>query len=60
MDFAAFSQDPKNIAAVERKLLVISEAAIRLGAQAAVLCPNQPWHEIGGVGNWLRYQIRQN
>lgn len=32
MDFAAFREDPKTIAAVERKLLVISEAAIRLGS----------------------------
>ena len=30
MDFEAFRQDLKTIAAVERKLLVISEAAIRL------------------------------
>lgn len=31
MDFDAFREDPKTIAAVERKLQVISEAAIRLG-----------------------------
>jgi uncharacterized protein with HEPN domain len=56
MDLTAFSADPKTVAAVERKLLVISEAAVRLGAQATALCPNQPWHEIRGVGNWLRHQ----
>ena len=30
-DFDAFREDPKTIAAVERKLLVISEAAVHLG-----------------------------
>ena len=32
MDFDAFREDPKTIAAVERKLQIISEAAIRPGA----------------------------
>jgi uncharacterized protein with HEPN domain len=36
MDFEAFREDPKTVAAVERKLLVISEAAIRLGEQGPV------------------------
>jgi len=31
MDFEAFREDPKTIAAVERKLLLVSEAAVRLG-----------------------------
>ena len=39
MNFEAFRNDPKTIAAVERKLQVISEAAVRLGPQADVLCP---------------------
>jgi uncharacterized protein with HEPN domain len=56
MDFEAFRQDLKTIAAVERKLLVISEAAIRLKGDAARLCPNMPWPEIRGVGNGLRHQ----
>jgi uncharacterized protein with HEPN domain len=34
MDFDAFREDPKTIAAVERRLQIISEAAIRLGAVA--------------------------
>ena len=46
MDFEAFRQDLKTIAAVERKLLVISEAAIRLREDAARLCPGLPWPEI--------------
>jgi len=35
MDFEQFRVDPKTIAAVERKLLVISEAAVRLRDDAA-------------------------
>ncbi len=56
MDFEAFRQDLKTIAAVERKLLVISEAAIRLKEDAAKLCPGLLWPEIRGIGNWLRHQ----
>ncbi len=56
MNFDTFREDPKTIAAVERKLLVISEAAIRLGKEAEILCPGQPWGEIRGIGNWLRHQ----
>lgn len=56
MDFDAFRQDPKTTAAVERKLLVISEAAVRLGDQGEALCPGLPWRNIRGIGNWLRHQ----
>jgi uncharacterized protein with HEPN domain len=56
MDFEAFRADSKTIAAVERKLLVISEAAVRLGDQAEALCPSLPWRDIRGIGNWLRHQ----
>ena len=41
--------------AVERRLLKISEAAIRLGDDAAALIPGQPWADIRGLGNWLRH-----
>lgn len=56
MDAAAFRADAKTVAAVERKLQVISEAAIWLGDQAEVLCPGLPWRDIRGIGNWLRHQ----
>ncbi|MFZ1007165.1 MAG: HepT-like ribonuclease domain-containing protein [Candidatus Sulfotelmatobacter sp.] len=56
MDFDAFREDPKTIAAVERKLLIISEAAGRLGDEAKILCPGMPWRDIRGIGNWLRHQ----
>ena len=56
MDLETFRADAKTVAAVERKLLVISEAAIRLGDQAEILCPGLPWRDIRGIGNWLRHQ----
>ncbi len=56
MDSWEFREDPRTIAAVERKLLIISEAAIRLGQEAELRCPGPPWNEIRGIGNWLRHQ----
>jgi uncharacterized protein with HEPN domain len=56
MDFHAYSLDTRTQAAVERKLLIISEAAIRLGEEAEALCPGIPWRDIRGIGNWLRHQ----
>jgi uncharacterized protein with HEPN domain len=56
MSFEEFREDPKTIAAVERKLLVVSEAAIRLGENAPSLIPEVPWRNIRGLGNWLRHQ----
>ncbi|MGO9261704.1 MAG: DUF86 domain-containing protein [Bryobacteraceae bacterium] len=56
MDLEAFREDPKTVAAVERKLLLISEAAMRLGEDAERLCPGLPWHNIRGMGNWLRHR----
>jgi uncharacterized protein with HEPN domain len=56
MDAVAFRADLKTVAAVERKLQVISEAAIRLGDEAESLCPGLPWRDIRGIGNWLRHQ----
>ena len=56
MDFEAYREDLKTMAAVERKLLLISEAAVRLGDQGPALCPGLPWENIRGLGNWLRHQ----
>jgi len=56
MNAETFCSDTKTVAAVERKLRVISEAASRLGDQADVLCPGLPWRNIRGIGNWLRHQ----
>jgi uncharacterized protein with HEPN domain len=40
MDFEAFRSNPMAVAAVERKLRIISEAAIRLGDEAERRCPD--------------------
>jgi len=56
MDLVDYTRDAKTQAAVERKLLVISEAAIRIGEDAETLCPGVPWRDIRGIGNWLRHQ----
>jgi len=37
-------------------VLIISEAAVRLGEDAEFLCPGLPWRDIRGIGNWLRHQ----
>jgi len=55
MDFEAYGEDLKTMGAVERKLLLISEAAVRLGDQGPALCPGLPGN-IRGIGNWLRHQ----
>ena len=59
MDEAAYDEDDRTRSAVERKMLIISEAAIRLKDEAAVLCPGIPWHQVRGIGNWLRHQYDQ-
>ena len=56
MDLATYEKDSRTQAAVERKLMVISEAAIRLADEAEALCPVIPWRDIRGIGNWLRHQ----
>ena len=55
MDFEMFRSNARAVAAVERKLLVISEGAIRLGEHGPVLCPGIPWHKIRGIGNHLQH-----
>jgi uncharacterized protein with HEPN domain len=56
MSLDDFRFDAKTQAAVERKMQVISEAAIRMKDRAEVLCPEIPWRDIRGIGNWLRHQ----
>jgi uncharacterized protein with HEPN domain len=47
--------DRRTIFACQYALLVISEAAIRLGPRAEELCPGFPWRDIRGIGNRLRH-----
>jgi uncharacterized protein with HEPN domain len=56
LDLDALVADERTQAAVERKLQVLSEAAIRLRDDAEALCPGVPWRDIRGIGNWLRHQ----
>jgi len=55
MDFEAFRLNPMLIAAIERKLPIISEAATRMGTEVEQQIPNQPWRAIGEMGNHLRH-----
>jgi uncharacterized protein with HEPN domain len=43
MDFEAFRSNPMAMAAVERKLLIISEAAVPLGGAGSCTLP---WHSV--------------
>lgn len=56
MDETTFREDQKTYDAVERCLERISEAAAKLGDQAPVLVPGQPWQEIRALGNRLRHE----
>jgi uncharacterized protein with HEPN domain len=55
MDFAGYQADPKTRSAVERKMQIISEAAIRLGDDGDDLCPGIDWKGFRGIGNILRH-----
>jgi uncharacterized protein with HEPN domain len=55
MDLEEFRSSPMAVAAVERKLQIVSEAAIRLGEEAERRVPDQPWRDIRGIGNQLRH-----
>ena len=55
MSFEQFREDPKTVAAVERKFLVIGEAAVRLGREAPFIVADVPWRQIRELGNLLRH-----
>ena len=54
--YEEFLRDEMRTSAVERKLLTIAEAAVRLRGQDEALCPGMPWRNIRGLGNWIRHQ----
>ena len=56
LDEVAFAANPLVIDAVERCLSRISEAAVKLGDTATQMAPDQPWHNIRGLGNRLRHE----
>ena len=55
LDEHSFREHEQTVFAVQYALLVISEAAVRLGGRAEQLAPEQPWRSIRGLGNWLRH-----
>lgn len=59
MNFSTYIKDVRTQAAVERKLLLIGEAARKLGDDAETLCPGLPWRDIRGIGDWLRHQYER-
>lgn len=51
MTLDEYAWDRKTQDAVERRLLIITEAAKRLGEDAERLAPEIPWGEVRGLGN---------
>ena len=49
------AKDERTLFACQYALLIVSEAAKRLGNEAEALCPGQPWRDIRGIGNHLRH-----
>ena len=58
IDLRGFALADQTIRAAKYSLLVISEAATKLGDLAADLCPSVPWREIRGLGNRLRHDYQ--
>ena len=56
MDGVAFEDNTLVSDAVERCLERISEAVAKLGDQAPILLPTQPWQKIKAFGNVLRHE----
>ncbi len=56
MDFAAFDANEQALYASLHALLIVSEAARKLGDEADVLVPGQPWQSIRSIGNVLRHE----
>ena len=59
MNAVLFAADDKTADAVERCLARISEAAVKLGEDAQLLCPGPPWRDIRGLGNHLRHAYKR-
>ena len=55
MDRDAFEKDRRTRDATERCLSRISEAAVKLGAQAEAMLPQHPWRQIRDLGNIIRH-----
>ena len=56
LDEASFVANDLVVDAVERCLSRISEAASKLGNEAELVLPGQPWEKIRALGNLLRHE----
>lgn len=56
MDLAAFTANEQTLFASLHALLIVSEAARKLGDTANALVPGQPWADIRSIGNVLRHE----
>jgi uncharacterized protein with HEPN domain len=55
MDFETYQADDKTKSAVERQILILSEAAKLLGQAAEDQCPRHDWKGLRGMGDILRH-----
>ena len=57
MTFGGFAANDQAVYASLHALLIVSEAARKLGVMAETLVPSQPWPQIRGIGNVLRHEF---
>lgn len=50
------ASDRKTTKAIKHSLLIIGEAATKLGERAQELCPGIPWKQIRGMANKIRHE----
>ena len=55
MSFEEYESNALVRSAVERQLLILSEAARRIGTEASIVCPGPDWKNIRGLGNIIRH-----
>ncbi len=55
LTFEGYKSDLRTKSAVERQMQILSEAAIRLGADAETIAPGLDWEGLRGMGNLLRH-----
>lgn len=55
-EFETFVSDIANVRAVERAILIISEAAKSLPGELTDRYPEIEWHAVRGIGNLLRHE----
>ena len=56
VNFDDFAANDQAVYASLYALLIVSEAAKKLGATAETLVPGQPWADIRSIGNVLRHE----